>query len=285
MWDRIKLNLEIRDILEKTKNSVIITCSSDISIAVLLNKNKTRNCKFIVTEHNEYDVATEKRHKLEKIIYPRADKVVALTKSDCLKYKKYLSNVTHIPNSVSFECETHTNYSKKIIAVGRLEIVKGFDRLIEAYSKISQKYPEWELDIYGVGLEYNRLEKLIQEKQLKEKVKLMGNEPDIKSKMLDASIHVVTSFHEGFSLVVLEAMECGLLNVCMETTGTCETIRNKENGILIKQGDIEELASTLEYYMGNPMEIKRIGENAKEDAKNYYVNSISERWIKLFAEI
>lgn len=283
--DRIKLNFEIRNVLREIQNAFIITCVSDISIAVLLNKNRARNCKFIVTEHNEYDAATEKRHILERIVYPRADRVIALTKRDKIKYEKYLSNVIHIPNAVSFECETCTNYNKKVIAVGRLEIVKGFERLIEAFSLVSDKYPEWKLEIYGVGLEERKLKKLICDKLLQEKIELMGNEPDIKSKMLNASIHIVTSFHEGFSLVVLEAMECGLLNICMETTGTCETIENRKNGILVKQGDIKELAEIMDYYMSNPVELKKIGQYAKKDMDKYYVNNISKKWMELFAVI
>lgn len=278
--DRIKLNLEIRSLLGKIKDAFIITCVCDISIAVLLNKSKAKNCKVIVTEHNEYDAATNKRHKLEKFIYSRADKLVILTKSDQLKYEKYLSNVVHIPNAISFKSKLYTNYNN-----GRLEKVKGFDRLIEAFSLISDKHPEWKLDIYGVGLEDKRLKCLIKEKCLSKKVSIKGNEPDIKSKMLDGSIHVVTSFHEGFSLVVIEAMECALLNIYMETTGTCSTIKNGENGILVKQGDIEELSQKMDYYMSNTKELRKIAQRAKKDAKKYYIDNISSMWMNTFHEI
>lgn len=99
--------------------------------------------------------------------------------------------------------------NKKIIAMGRLNNQKGFDLLIEAWSKLESDFKDWEVNIFGDGALKEQLQKQIDNKNLK-KIFLRGYSKDVAKDMADASIFVLTSRYEGFGLVLLEAQALGL---------------------------------------------------------------------------
>ncbi|MGV2454484.1 glycosyltransferase [Acinetobacter seifertii] len=90
---------------------------------------------------------------------------------------------------------------KKAIAIGRLDPVKGFDRLIEAWQGL-----EIHLEILGEGPEHERLTQLIQDLHLQDKIKLVGYQQDIYPYLAASDLVVVSSLREGGPLIVAEAL-------------------------------------------------------------------------------
>src|SRR5699024_4469850 len=142
---------------------------------------------------------------------------------------------------------------RRLLAVGRLHPVKGFDQLIEAFDSIAHFFPDWDLVILGEGPERTALEEQIHRTGLGERITLPGRVGNI-GQWYDASdIYVLSSRTESLSNTLLEAMASGLAVVaCDCETGPREIIRDTIDGALVQPaGDPEALAAYLSDLMAH----------------------------------
>ncbi len=212
----------------------------------------------------------------------RYDKFIVLTEKDRLM-RGNIPNMIVIPNFITIESSDSMPVaeSRKVIAVGRLSIEKGFDYLFQAWAMVSSKYPDWSLEIYGYG--YGREEyynELIQKNGVEESVKICAPVKDIRNKYLDSAFYVMSSRYEGFPLTLGEAMSCGLPCISYNCNcGPSEIIRHGEDGILVdKVGDVEGLANAMLYMIEHPVERLEMGENAKENIKRFSIDNVMRKW-------
>lgn len=218
----------------------------------------------------------------------KMDKVVVLSQADYEKWQKYCNNVTYIYNPLTISATgTSSCETKSVIAVGVLGIQKGFDYLINAWSEVYQKHPDWQLDIFGEGPDREILQNQINQYGLQNHVSLRGKTNNIESEYLSHSIYVMSSRAEGFPLVLLEASSCGLPIISYDCNyGPNEIIHNGKNGILINQvGDIKGLCNAINYLIDNPEERKRMGKCAKDLSERFESENIRKEWLKLFNEL
>jgi len=150
-----------------------------------------------------------KPHKAIKKI----DLIIALTFRDA-KYWQSLQvkNIRVIPNPITFppiETEDSEKEVGRILAVGRLDSQKRFDRLIESFAIIAWKYPIWHIDIYGDGNEKDSLEKQIASLGLSNRVVIHSTTSKIYKEYQKSQFLVLSSDYEGLPLVILESMACG----------------------------------------------------------------------------
>lgn len=275
----------IKKILNSKNADIVITFHTPISIASIINKKYIKG-KLIVTEHSDYYNCSDKIAMiLRRILFKKANRVVVLTESSKKIYDEFTDNVLVIPNPVSFESKNISNLNnKRIISAGRLEVEKGFDQLIEAFEIISDKNPGWKLDIFGEGNEQNNLINMINIKGLNSKVKIHPFTNNLREEMLKSDIYAIPSRSEAFSLVALEAMECGLPLLSFNTAGPQEIIDNNKCGIIVKGNDVEKFSKELDKLMKSRDERLKYANNAKSNIKKYYINNILEVWNKLFKD-
>ena len=134
---------------------------------------------------------------------------VVLSHEDAAEWTE-LNNVTVIYNPLPFLPEQQSdNTPKQVIAVGRYVPQKGFDRLISAWSIVNKKHPDWILRIYGDGMR-EQLQNQIYELGISPSCILEHSTPDIVDKYCKSSIFVLSSRYEGFGMVIIEAMACGV---------------------------------------------------------------------------
>lgn len=100
--------------------------------------------------------------------------------------------------------------AKVIAAAGRLARAKWFDLLIEAFAEVAAKHPHWNLRIYGDGIDRERLQQLIETRNLSGQVGLMGVRSPIEAEFAKASIMASASDAESFGVTLMEAMRCGV---------------------------------------------------------------------------
>ena len=133
-----------------------------------------------------------------------------------------------------------------MIAVGRLDYQKGFDRLIFVWEKVRKQMPDWRLDIFGQGEWREILQSMIDERGLQDVVRLNNPTKNIGDEYVDSSIIVMTSNYEGFGMVLVEAMSCGVPAVSFDCKcGPAEIISQHDGGLVVKNGDIEGLAEAF----------------------------------------
>lgn len=236
-------------------------------------KNPIRRC-----------IARFRNYQLGKSV-SNLDALVSLTKEDAMSWNNQVNSVV-IPNPLSFSSATKSSYeSNKIIAVGRFTPQKGFDLLLKAWKIIYKKFPDWELAIYGSGPEEINLHDYIVSQDLK-RVVIHPFTKDIVEKYIESDFLVVSSRFEGFGLVIIEAMECGLPVISFDCkSGPKDIITNEVDGYLVKAGDIELLAKAISNMISNPNQIKSMGENAIIKAQQYRLDNIMGQWINLYDQL
>lgn len=213
-------------------------------------------------------------------------KFVVLTQEDAAFWPE-LQNVCVIPNPVSFFPDDVSDCtSKQVIAVGRYVAQKGFDRLIAAWREVASKHSDWVLRIYGDGHLREELQQQIFDLGLAENCFLEHSVSDVASKFCESSISVMSSRFEGFGLVIVEAMSCGLPVVAFTChCGPRDIITDGKNGILVSEGDIAGLTAGINLLIENEDLRREMGQEARDRASEYKLDVIGRQWIELFESL
>lgn len=245
-------------------------------------------CKFFRLQYGRKGLlgAIDKwRTWQDERIVRRFDKFVVLTNED-RGYWGNLSNIEVIPNAAMFVADRYSDVSvKRVIAVGRLDYQKGFDRLIQAWEIVNKsgKYDDWRLDIFGQGDWKDMLQGMIDKKGLNGSAFINKPTKNIGDEYADSSMLVMSSNYEGFPMVMIEAMACGLPVVAFDfKCGPKDIIRNEENGLIIHNGDIKALADGIMKLMEDTENRKRMSLNARKIVDTYSEKAVMEKWIGLF---
>lgn len=255
---------------------------------------KKKNIKLIGVDHSNFPFYKNDSFFYRNIKFPlisfmnrKLDIVTILTDAE-IKYWKKLNRPVHIiPNFIPNIPEiipSAADRNKTLISMGRMNTdQKGFDRLIKGFAKISNKFPDWKLIIYGDGKFKNEYQRLIDNYKLKGKVQLENFTENPYEVFSENSIYVMCSRTEGFGLVLAEAMACGMAAVSYENTGPNSIIRDNNNGYLIPNGDEAMLCNKLEQLMTNLDLRVKFSTNGRIDILNRYsAHTIISKWNEIF---
>ena len=170
--------------------------------------------------------------------------------------------------------------------VGRYNDAKGYDYLIPAWEIVYQRHPDWILDVYGSGELRDQVIEWIREKHLEESIILHDPVDNIMEKYMDSSICVLSSRYEGFSLVILEAMSCGVPVVSFDCPhGPRNIIKNGEDGLLTDYLNYHALADGICKLIENDSLRRQLGASARKNVLRFSQDSIMEQWENLFHKL
>lgn len=219
--------------------------------------------------------------KLKKL-----DKFVVLTEEDKNAWSE-LKNICAIPDPLSFVPTKHSELKeKRVIAVGRYVYQKGFDLLLQAWSKIEKLYPDWQLVVYGDG-DRTEYEKQMEAQGIDNKrCRLNGPTSNIQQEYINSSVFVFSSRFEGFGMVLVEAMACGLPVISFACPcGPKDIVKDEEDGLLVENGNTDALAAALVRLMGDERLRQQMAAKARENVQRFSIENIAEQWKKLFGEV
>lgn len=221
-------------------------------------------------------------------IVRRFDRFVVLTNED-RGYWGALKNIEVIPNAAMRLSERFSDVSqKRVIAVGRLDYQKGFDRLIRAWTLVKQtnQFGDWQLDIFGQGDWQDKLQRMIDDRNLGESVRINRPTAHIGEEYARSAMLVMTSHYEGLPMVMIEAMSCGLPVISFDyKCGPKDIIRHAENGMVVSDGDIVGLATAMMRVMRDDAFRHALSVNARNVSELYDEESIMHRWVSLFSSL
>lgn len=286
LWVKWKLN----KLLKKSINDAVSQIDPDILIGVsrfkadVICSIKCRAKKIIECHESRYNTIysaeTKKSFLIDvldilytfyyfRIIEQKADAIVTLTENDKKLWKR-AKRVEVIPN---FSSMTVSQYSectlKRVIAVGRLTWEKGFGRLLEVWRIVYSRHPDWHLDIFGSGRMHDTLKALTDFYNAKN-VTFHGSTSNISHEYANSSICAVTSYYEGFSLVLLEAMKHGVPCVAFDCPfGPRSIIDDARDGFLVHDGEIKLFAERLCRLIEDEKLRKYFSTSAIEKAKTF----------------
>jgi len=205
--------------------------------------------------------------------------------SDAKKYYNIIDESKQIilknPVSSEFDVEPFKGERKKVIVTaGRLSEQKNHELLIEAFSKVKDKFPEYKLVIYGDGPLKDKLQNKIEAVGGENNIILAGRVNQIIDKIHDASLFVLSSNFEGMPNALLEAMSLGL--PCISTDcpvgGPREIIVNNENGVLVKLNNADDMANAIDKILSDREFAEKIGNNANKIYNQFSVENVCNKW-------
>lgn len=218
--------------------------------------------------------------------FRRLDKLVVLNENAVMEWPE-LDNVMMIPDPLPLKTgEKSTLQMKRIVTIGRYSYEKGYDYLLKIWSLVEKKYPDWQLNVYGMG-DPTPYVKLMDELSVDpHRCHLNSSLVDVESEYLRSSILVQPSRTEGFGLVLVEAMACGLPVVAFDCeNGPRSLITDGENGFLIPSYNVELFAERLIRLMDDEHLRAEMGEKGLLKSQQYHISKIASQWEHLFDEL
>ena len=267
--------------INKEKPDVIISFGSLSYLHIIFIRLLT-NYKIIVSERADPNTIRSFGLKLIRYLYRYADKVVFQTNAA----KSYFSNEIKkksvvIFNPVIIPSEKWDKTSKgRIVTIGRLEIVqKRQDILIEAFSELIQRHPYYILEIWGDGPDKQYLQELSKELGLDKCILFGGYTSNVKEKLLNCDMFILSSDYEGQPNALLEAMALGVPSISTSySPGGVEDIIGPDEGLIVPRGDRMLLAESIEKFIDDIQYAELCGENARKKMQLFSMDLVSKKW-------
>ncbi|MCU0679089.1 MAG: glycosyltransferase [Planctomycetes bacterium] len=257
-------------------------------VAVLYKKLFNNKIRIVCTAHGTdiFGLNGSFFSRLKNFVLNHADAITAVSpalkkemeKSDGRKNRVFLS-----PNAVDTDVfspapplpgwkEKYALTSFCLLAVGRLDEKKGFVFLLNALPEIVAAYPAAKLLIIGDGPEREHLQEIVFRLKLGNNVIMAGRVPheELPHYYRLADIFLCPSLAEGFGLVLIEALACGITVVATPAGGLADIIRDRENGILVPPHDPGAIAAAVLALLKDPGQRQRLSRAGRFYAKNYF---------------
>ena len=277
---------------KKTMIDYIKKCDSNIIISTRdifnkwLGKYGKKDTYKIGWEHNHHH---GNKKYINKIVKSAANLDDFILVSPSLRdfYQKRLKRTKchYIPNVIDKIPEKLSSLKeKRIITIGRLSEEKGYKDLIDIFKQVHKEYPDWHLDIIGDGKEKTSLQKLIDDYNLNDSIRLHGFQgKEYINRLLEkSSIYCMTSFTESFGIVLIEAMSFGIPCLAFSSAeGATELINNNINGYLIDNRNKNDYINKLKELINNTNLRKTIGKKGYKTSLEYTTEKISKQWLEL----
>lgn len=276
----------INEIVKKVQPDVVLVCDDGLK-GLLAPLWLNRNIPLVYERHASLWL---NGHGWKASLMKRASKLyqrfIVLT-SDCVGDWGDGSNIRVIANPLAQIPEKLSDLKAlRAICVGSLSYNKGYDLLIKAWSEVCRDFPEWQIDVYGRG-DMHAYQLLASAHGLQTQLKFCGATQHIEQEYQQASCLILPSRSEGFGMVLIEAMSYGVPCVAFDCpNGPRHIIQHGVNGLLAKNGDIDDLAKQIKIMFLDQEARERMGQQAQSTVvNNYHMDRIGLLWQQLFNEL
>lgn len=309
--DEYKYSLLYRKLLsgkkrlhEKRLSVLLQQLKCDIVISMydqdfyFLNRIKDGSAKVLEFHFSKYARLPKEGDRWRKIltkyyilrdsyIINKYSKFVVLTEEDRTCWGDF-KNMTVIHNALVDIPNVHALLNnKQVLSIGRLVSQKGYDRLIRAWKLVHDRYSDWKLKIIGGGEDHDKLLSLIERLELLNIIEISPPTSTIEKDYLESSVFVLSSRYEGLPMVLIEAMGYGIPCVAFSCQcGPSDIIENKKTGLLVENGNVDELANAICCLLGNQKVRIEMGKKGAISVKEKYdFDCIMKQWVSLFHSI
>lgn len=256
----------------------------------IISGSTNRSSKKIAWVHTDFKLCDPKSithffNNLEEVksAYKKFDKIVCVSNKakesfidviGCKEETTTIYNMIPVEDIIQKSKEPCTQRKQRftIITVGRFVEAKGYDRLLRVTKRLNEANFSFDMWFVGYGRKEDELKTYAQNNHL-ENVKFLGYQENPYSYMAQADLFICSSVREGFSLVVAEAMACGLPVISTKCTGPTEILNNGEYGILV-ENDEEAIYEGLKSILTNAMEYQDLSEMSKKRSRDFDIDRI-----------
>ena len=236
--------------------------------------------KVVLVEHSSWDFHGTVISWLRRLVYPLASEVIVLNRRDLDYHGRYLSNVHLIPDPVMPPIgANHDSREKLVLAVGHLSALKNFGDAVRAMAESKLEQVGWSLAIIGSGAEEPVLRKLVEQLGLG-RTHIYAEEEDLARWYARASLLLVTSRLESFSLVLAEAMASGVVPIAYDSAGPSYILEDFPEQ-LVTIGDVHQLARRLAAQAAS-QDIEALRERLKRSIETRFSpDVVAAKWERL----
>ena len=280
---------KLHRIWKQEQPDLVLSCvgKNNFMTVVTTMFTRTKAVVSVVGEAKE-EYPTRLMRTLANLLFPHAAGVILQTERSRAFFSKRVGKTAVIlPNSLNplfIRPRFQGDREKRIVSVGRLDENKNHEMMIRAFANLIAKYPEYTLTIYGEGELREYLQELILVLKLEEKVFLPGIIPDVAEKIEKASLFLSTSYSEGVSNALIEAMALGLPVIATDVPsgGTVELVRHGENGWIIPVGDAAALEEAMDRILSDSELADRLGKEAYKIQERLAPERVNAQWKAYF---
>lgn len=204
----------------------------------------------------------------------------ALGRSVPENYQVIYNGVSSIPVKLVARNPKH---KKDVIfaCTSRLVTTKGIGELIRAFIKTQASHPESRLYLFGEGPEEAMFRKMAEGN---DRIHFMGFPSNSLSQVADCDVFVHPSYHEGFSISLVEATKLGLPIIACPVGGNPEIVKDRSNGLLVEVKNVDALADAMIELAKNATERRQFGSNALKTYQQGFIleDIIKEKFVPIY---
>lgn len=179
---------------------------------------------------------------------------------------------------------SNKNSRRRVITLSRLSMEKRVEWLVRAFASVAETYPDWDLEIYGLGPQLNFLEHLAQDLAPPGRIRFCGFADDAYSVLAGADIFVSASWLEGFGNSIWEALACGVPVIAMDAGPSIgRLVRHEIDGLVVNHDSVAALAAALERLMKNEAERQSYAAHAPDVVNRFSMHAALQQWDELLA--
>lgn len=301
----------LRKYIKKQNPDVVIPFTEGVYCFTILSLLGT-GIPIIASERLDPAAMSPTRKFLKRLLLPYADWLVVQTQSIKDYFPKKIQKKTSIiynpvvtevfkspdgfqvqgANAASSVQSSNTPIEgrsqerlNRIISVGRLYPQKNQEMMIRAFAKVADKFPDWQLVIYGEGPLRESLESIVESLEMQDRVLLPGRTEHVIEELRKSKIFCMSSDYEGMSNSMIEAVCVGLPIATTDVSGVKELVENGVNGVIIPCGDVDKLSTTFSDLMNSGRLLEEYSKNSYAKRKLFRIDFIVKQWEQQIQQI
>jgi GalNAc-alpha-(1->4)-GalNAc-alpha-(1->3)-diNAcBac-PP-undecaprenol alpha-1,4-N-acetyl-D-galactosaminyltransferase len=291
--NNIKRIRTLRRVIKETRPDVVISFI-DTTNSLTIMATRGLGIPVIISERTDPSRRSLGQfwETIRDITYPLADLIVFQSRGvlDWFPSRVRARGVV-IPNPVPRPPAPSKDLPRKssalrIVSMGRLSPVKGFDVLINAFTLANARVPHWHLDIWGGGPERPALEQMVNDLGMSEQIRFPGITDHPFDILRNADLFVMSSHAEGFPNALAEAMACGLPVISTRFGGAADDIiTDGVDGVLVPPGNPQALADAMVHLMSDSNGRARLGEQALKIVDRFSLEQVLGMWEEAVSKV
>ena len=239
-----------------------------------------------------YEKSNRFSKRLIKLFLRKADLVICLSQS----WLEYFStnhktrDLVFLPNMIDYpqKCENRREHSTiNFLFLGLVTESKGIFDLINVIAKNKDKFRNKIRLLIGGNGKTEQLTDLINKYEIEDIVEFLGwvNGDNKISALNSSNVYILPSYIEGSPVSILEAMSYGMAIIATNIGGIPELVKNKENGLLIEPGNLDQIEKALNYFVMNPGLIESYGAVSEMMIQKHLPDSVLKKLIDIYQPV
>lgn len=282
---------KIHRIIKDFKPDIIHTHLFSLKYTVLATLFSKK--KIVHTVHNEAKKEVGWFDRRFNNFFYKTGKVkpIALSEGICnsIKTEYHLKEIPVVYNGVDLSnCIIKKNYASKkrliILSIGRLTKQKNYERLLRAFAKLHNLYPDSLLKIIGIGELLETLKETAKLLEIENSVQFLGEKSNVFPYLNEADFFCLSSDYEGLPMVLIEAMGTGLPIVSTNVGGVSDLIDDEKTGLLCSCDD-DDLFEKMSKLAGSIRLREKLGMNALLTVNKFSSDNMTECYLNIYKQV